>query len=253
MASGATIGLELPVAEDTSATWASEAAMVALMLLPGALIVFTGFNAGGYFPGTPAVVAIVLSQVLLVRILQARRPFEGIAPRHALGDRGLGPVCGPHLGLGPVVARDREGAVIEFDRAWSYLLVLVLFATVRASPSQPPLAAAGLGGGHRDRVRGGARDEADARRVAHRTGRVQPAVELPGHLLEHARTACRDGDRALLSPDLAPRENARRGVLAAGVMPLLATTLFFTFSRGSIWAGAIGLAVYVWVARPRGC
>jgi len=30
----------------------------ALMLLPGALVVFTGFNAGGYFPATPAIVAI---------------------------------------------------------------------------------------------------------------------------------------------------------------------------------------------------
>ncbi|HXC23877.1 MAG TPA: O-antigen ligase family protein, partial [Solirubrobacteraceae bacterium] len=39
---------------------------------------------------------------------------------------------------------------------------------------------------------------------------------------------------------------------AAGVLPLLAATLFFTFSRGAILAGAVGLVVYVLVARPRG-
>ncbi len=41
-------------------------------------------------------------------------------------------------------------------------------------------------------------------------------------------------------------------MLAAGVLPLLAATLFFTFSRGAILAGAVGMAVYVLVARPRG-
>ena len=36
------------------------------------------------------------------------------------------------------------------------------------------------------------------------------------------------------------------------MFPLLAATLFFTFSRGAIAAGAIGLVVYVLVARPSG-
>ncbi len=48
-----------------------------------------------------------------------------------------------------------------------------------------------------------------------------------------------------------PNAGSRR-ILAAGVIPLLAATLFFTFSRGAISAGAIGLALYVLVARPRG-
>ncbi|HMH48314.1 MAG TPA: hypothetical protein VK538_11445, partial [Solirubrobacteraceae bacterium] len=47
-------------------------AMVALMLLPGALVVFMAFNAGGYFPAAPAAAAIVLAQILLVRIVRSR-------------------------------------------------------------------------------------------------------------------------------------------------------------------------------------
>jgi hypothetical protein len=53
-----------------------------------------------------------------------------------------------------------------------------------------------------------------------------------------------------LTCSLAERRFVR--VLAAAVVPLLAATLFFTFSRGSMAVGAIGLAVYVSVARPRG-
>src|SRR5207244_9830035 len=35
-------------------------------------------------------------------------------------------------------------------------------------------------------------------------------------------------------------------------VPLLSATLFFTFSRGAIAAGVVGLVVYLLVARPRG-
>ena len=48
------------------------------------------------------------------------------------------------------------------------------------------------------------------------------------------------------------RERRLVRVLAAAVIPLLAATLFFTFSRGAIAAGVVGLVVYVLVARPSG-
>src|ERR1700728_4336537 len=73
-------GASRVAAGGTIAPRAGELAAAALMLLPGALVVFTGFNAGGYFPATPAIVAIVLTQILLVRILQSSRPFAGFAP-----------------------------------------------------------------------------------------------------------------------------------------------------------------------------
>ncbi len=58
---------------EASQTRVEQLALTALMLLPGALIVYTGFNAGATSL-TPAVVVLVLTQVLLVRIIQARRP-----------------------------------------------------------------------------------------------------------------------------------------------------------------------------------
>jgi O-antigen ligase len=252
MAGGATIGLEAPaMTEEASATWVSEVAMVALMLLPGALIVFTGFNAGGYFPGTPAVVAIVLSQVLLVRILQARHPFEGIAPITLVAIVSLGLYAA--LTLASALWSHSTGrAVIEFDRAWAYLLVLVLFGTVRASEENMRWLIRGLALG------------ASIVCVAGLMTRVMPNVwhtapDVSNQRLSFPVTYWNTlGLLAAMGLVLAfhltcsLREARLVRVLAAGVLPLLAATLFFTFSRGAILGGAIGLVVYVLVARPKG-
>jgi hypothetical protein len=258
VASGATIGLPARVedraeisAQATPAAWASDLAMVALMLLPGALIVFTGFNAGGYFPGTPAVVAIVLTQVLLVRILQARHPFEGIAPVTLVAIVALGLYAA--LTLASALWSHSTGrAVIEFDRAWAYLLVLVLFATVRASEANLRWLIRGLVVG------------ASIVCIAGLLTRVLPDVwhtapDVSNQRLSFPVTYWNTlGLLAAMGGVLAfhltceVRESKLVRVLAAGLLPLLAATLFFTFSRGSILGAAIGLLVYVTVARPRG-
>ena len=225
--------------------------MVALMLLPGALIVFTGFNAGGYFPGTPAVVAIVLTQVLLVRILQARRPFEGIAPVTLVAVAALGAYAG--LTLASALWSHATGrALIEFDRAWSYLLVLLLFATVRATQANLRWLLRGLTAGIAIVC------------VAGLATRLVPDVlhtapDVSNQRLSFPVTYWNTlGLLAAMGIVLAfhltssLREKPVVAVLAAGVMPLLAATLFFTFSRGSILAGATGLVIYVCVARPKG-
>src|SRR5438046_8350789 len=51
----------------------------ALALLPGVLIVFFGFNGGGYFPGTVGFAALVVSQMITVRVLVADDPFAGFS------------------------------------------------------------------------------------------------------------------------------------------------------------------------------
>jgi hypothetical protein len=48
------------------------------------------------------------------------------------------------------------------------------------------------------------------------------------------------------------REPRALRVLAAASMPLLAATVFFTFSRGAILVVPIGVAAYLLIARPRG-
>src|SRR5438552_1673753 len=88
-------------------------------------------------PSTPttasAVGVIVLAQVLLVRIVRSRRPFEGLAPAVLVAIVALGLYAA--LTLSSALWSHSLGrALIELDRALLYLLTLVLFATVRASP-----------------------------------------------------------------------------------------------------------------------
>jgi len=221
------------------------------MLLPGALVVFMGFNAGGYFPATPAVAALVLAQILLVRIMQSRQPFEGLAPVTLTAIGALGLYAAITL-LSASWSHSMGRALIEFDRAWLYLLILVLFGSVRASTQDLRWLIRGLAIG------------ASVVCLAGLISRVLPDVwhtapNVSNERLSYPVTYWNTlGLLAALgivlafhlTCTLAERRLAR--ILAAAVVPLLAATLFFTFSRGAIAAGAIGLVVYILVARPRG-
>src|ERR1700675_392738 len=55
-----------------------------LILLPGVLLIFLSFNAGGFFPGTPALVAVVLLLLLASRIILVPQPFAGFSPALAV-------------------------------------------------------------------------------------------------------------------------------------------------------------------------
>src|SRR4029077_5869757 len=61
-----------------------------LILLPGVLLVFLSFNAGGFFPGTPALVAMVLLLLLISRIILVPQPFAGFSPALAVAAGALG-------------------------------------------------------------------------------------------------------------------------------------------------------------------
>jgi O-antigen ligase len=251
VAEGVAIGVQPRVKDDAAVRSLSELGAIALMLLPGALIVFLGFNAGGYFPGTPAVVALVLTQILIVRILQARHPFEGLAPITLVAIGALGLYAALTLASG-IWSHTTSRALIEFDRAWCYLLVLVLFATVRASAANIRWLIRGLVLGMSVVCVAGL-----ITRLLPNVWHTAPGVsnERLSYPVTYWNTL---GLLAALGIVLASHltssldESRLVRALAAGVLPLLAATLFFTFSRGAIIAGAVGLAVYALVARPRG-
>jgi hypothetical protein len=227
----------------------AQPAMVALMLLPGALVVFMAFNAGGFFPAAPAAAAIVLAQILLVRVVRSRDPLEGLAPAALVAIACLGLYAALTVGSA-LWSHSTSRALIEFDRACMYLLVLVLFATVRASASNLRWLIRGLAVG------------AWVVCLAGLISRVAPDVwhtapDVSNQRLSYPVTYWNAlGLLAALSIIFTLHLTCTRGerrlvrVLAAGMLPLLAATLFFTFSRGAIAAGAIGLVVYVLVARP---
>jgi hypothetical protein len=257
VADAVAIGPDASAAEDAPAgtnehtTRVGSPALTALMLLPGALIVFMGFNAGGYFPETPAIAAVVLAQVLLVRIMQARHPFAGLAPVTLVVIAALGGYALLTL-LSALWSHSPSRALIEFDRAWLYLLILVLFGSVRVNRQDLRWLIRGLVIG------------ASVVCLAGLISRVLPNVwhtapDVANERLSYPVTYWNAlGLLATLgivfafhlTCSLSERRLVR--VLAAATVPLFAATLFFTFSRGAIAAGAIGLVVYVLVARSRG-
>jgi hypothetical protein len=226
-------------------------AVTALMLLPGALIIFLGFNAGGYFPATTAVATLVLAQILLVRIMQSRHPFEGLTLVALLAIVGLGGYAAFTL-ASALWSHSTSRALIEFDRAWLYLLILLLFGTVRASTRDLRWLVRGLVIG------------ASVVCLAGLISRVLPDVwhtapNVSNERLSYPVTywnalgvlAALGIVLALhLTCSLSERRLVR--ILAAPIVPLLTATLFFTFSRGAIAAGIVGLVVYMLVARPSG-
>jgi hypothetical protein len=246
----APVGGDTHRAEAATGARVERLALTALMLLPGALIVFTGFNAGGYFPATPAILAIVLAQILLVRIVQARHPFAGLTLSTLVALGALAAYALMTL-LSTLWSHASGRALIEFDRAWMYLLVLLLLGSVRATTDNLRWLVRGLLLG------------CCVVCFAGLTSRMLPAVwptarDVSNQRLSYPVTYWNTlGLLAALgivlafhlSCTLSERRPVR--ILAAGVLPLLAATLFFTFSRGAIAAGAIGLAVYVLFARPR--
>jgi hypothetical protein len=223
--------------------------MIALMLLPGALVVFMGFNAGGYFPAAPALAAIVLAQILVVRIVCVRNPFEGLAPATLVAIGALSLYAALTF-ASALWSHSMGRALIEFDRVCLYLLVLIVFGTIHASASNMRWLIRGLAVG------------ASVVCLAGLISRVAPDVwhtapNVANERLSYPVTywnalgllatlgilftlqlTCSLGERRLVR------------VLAAGALPLLAVTLFFTFSRAAMAAGAIGLLVYVLAARP---
>ena len=70
---------------------ARRGALVALLLLPGALAVYTAFHGGGFFAGTQGKVALLLALILLLRFTVADNPFGGASAAKAMSKVRFGP------------------------------------------------------------------------------------------------------------------------------------------------------------------
>ncbi len=227
----------------------SRVANAALLALPGALTAYFAFNAGGFFPETPALVAIVLILVLVVRVTTAEDPFAGFSWPLAVASGALGLYCVWTL-LSGTWSDAPARALIEFDRALVYLLALVLFGSIpRSSDSL------------RWMVRGVALAIVAAV-VAGFLTRTLPDVFTfhPGHdagrlgwpLTYWNALGIFGAIGAILCLHLTAslREPLAVRVLAAAALPVIGATVLLTFSRGGIGAGLAGLVVYAvaWAA-----
>jgi hypothetical protein len=224
-------------------------AMAALLVLPAALVIYFAFSSGGFFPGPPALGAVILCVVLLVRAL-AGNPFEGIGWPGAIVTALLSlytllTLVSQHWSHSPGLALE------SFDRALLYLLVFVLFTSL---------------GGSGQRIGWMVRALATTITgicVCAVITRMLPRVWPIGLQFASSRLSFPitywnalglfAGFGIILCVHLSSdrREYAAIRILAAAAIPMLATTLYFTLSRGAIGATLIGLVVYLVAGRPR--
>lgn len=229
-------------------------ATAALLTVPlgiGALALWLAFHSGGYFAGDTAMATVVVAAALAVFVVVAPQPFAGLTWP-------LGVAVGAMVAFAVLclVSQAWSGspirAVIEFDLALFYALATLL---------------AGLAA-HRTSVRTAMpRVMALALVVVAVSGlitRLLPDVWPVAANMEFERLSypLSYWNAAGLSAVLAAiaclhlasasREPMLVRAPAAAAVPLLATTAFLTFSRGAIVAGAVGVLLYLILARPPG-
>ena len=222
-----------------------------LLASPALLIVYCGFDAGGYFPDTIGIAAAALLVALVVRVTCTEDPLEGFSIPVAVVVAALALFAVWTLlsgGRSDATAR----ALLEFDRALLYLGIVVLVGSLRHTP---------------ERMRWMVRGVALAILVVCAAGlitRVLPDVwsaptDLQNDRLSYPLTYWNGlGAFAALGIVLAlhlasdTREPWWVRGLGAGALPLLGTVLLLTFSRGGIAVAILAAAVYVALARPRG-
>ena len=226
------------------------AAVAAVALGPAALTVYFTFNGGGFFAGSTGVAATVLGLALVLRVTLAEEPFAGFNTPLALtaGSLGLYAVWT----LGSAAWSDAPArTIIDFDLALMYWLALVLFGSLPRRPAYVAWALRGLAG------------TIVAVCGAGLVTRVLPnlwhtAPTLANDRLSYPLTywnalglMAAVGLILCLHLTSSEREPPAARVLGAGAIPVLAATLYFTFSRGAIAACLLGLVVYIVVAHNR--
>jgi O-Antigen ligase len=194
---------------------------------------------------------LTLSVLLVLRITLARESFGGWSLALGLGSGAL--ACLAVWILASVAWSDAPArAIVEFDRALLYGLVLTLTGSLAnragdlavllrwAAAAFAAIALAGL-----------------VTRLFPATFPITPGVlpERVGFPLTYWNAmgiACALGCLLALHHTASGREPPVVRVLAAALLAPIATTLYFTFSRGAIWVLPLGLVLYIVLARPRG-
>jgi O-antigen ligase len=221
-----------------------------LVLLPGALTVYLSFNAGGFFPNTAAFAALLLAGTLIARICLAEAPFGGFSKPLAIAAGAFALFALWTLVSGRW-SHAPGRALLEFDRALLYLFALLLFGSLPRSAARVRAMTWSLTAG------------IAVVALCGLTTRVLPDVWPTSDTIANNRLSypltywnslgllCAIGLILCFHLTSSRSEPRVARVLGAAAVPALGATLLFTFSRGAISAGIVGLLAYAVLARPR--
>lgn len=195
--------------------------------------------------------ALVALAVLLLWTTTATEPFAGVGPRVATGAAAL-------IGLAVwTLASSRwsgsEGrAILEYDRLLLYATVFALFGLLGVTAARARLLVTGLAVGSAIIVVAALAlwlfPDLHALGAGYERGRMSWPISYWNALGVLAALS------AVWNLHLACDERTHPAlrVLGAFIVPVAGAGLFFTVSRGSVLAVAVGLVAYLLLARPRG-
>jgi len=237
---------DLPRGTEFSRRWSAPLAGLILAVLT----VYLSFNAGGFFPGATAYATVGVAILVVIGIMVLHEPLTN-SPAALL--TALGAICGfaALTLLSGSWSHSWSRAILEFDRALLYALVLVLFALL-------PQREDGLEWG----LRGFVAAAFTVCAIAWIT-RIAPniwpiAIDVRPQRLSFPLTYWNSlgllaalGSVGLLHLTCGERQLKAVRVAAAAAMPLMFSTLILTFSRSSLVVCALGVVLYLALARPK--
>lgn len=226
------------------------AAHLGLLLAPAAGTVFLSFRSGGFFAGTPGVLAVVFALLLVLYVTLAEGAFEGLGVLSVVAGASLALFAG--WTLVSVTWSDAPGrALVEWERALCYVFGFLLLAALRpTSRSLPPLLRS-LAAAFVLVCAIGLATRLAPDLVSVTPGSAPDRLDYPLTYWNAFGLMAALGLVLCLHLACSEREPALARVLGAAACPVVACALFFTFSRGAIAAGIAGLVAYLIVGRPR--
>lgn len=224
---------------------------ILLALVPGALTVYFGFRAGGFFIGATAGGAIFLLLLIAIRMFTISLPGAGL-------NRivGIAVVSLALFALWTLISsrwsHAPARAFSEFDRALMYTAALLAFGTIAMSPRRLRWMVRGLalatvivcGAGLITRL------APDVWPLVRRS--ASPRLSYPITYWNAFAAVAAFGITFCFALTSTERESRVVRVLSAAAIPLLASALLLTVSRGGVATAAIGILAFIIVGHPRG-
>lgn len=218
---------------------------------PGALIVFLGFNAGAFYPGTTGLMAVLVLVALLGRVTLAFAPAAGASRAGALVLVALALLAALSL-LSSIWSSAPGRALADWDRVLLYAALFALGGSVPYTRGRLRIGLWSVGVGIVVVVGTGVLSRVAPDVLHTRPDVVDERLSYPLSYWNGLGLLGCVGMLLALHATSDPDEPRPVRVLAAAVLPLLALGVELTLSRGAVAAGAVGLVVYVLLARPRG-
>jgi O-antigen ligase len=219
--------------------------------LPALAVAFLGFRQGGFFPASPGIVAAVLGIALVLRITLSARPLAGVSAPVVVLVAALALLAVLELasaGWSHAPAR----ALLDFDRTLAYVLGAATLGCLTWTPRRLAVATWLLLAGIVVVCVAALLSRLAPDVLSVSPGPVADRLSYPLTYWNAMGVFAAIGVVLALGLTTSAREPRAVRLLAAAALPVAATALLLTLSRGAILAGLAGVVVVLAAGRGEG-